>query len=647
VETSELMVAVAQSESLVRDVLEELTVPTSAILNISVWFSLRHKLAVEILRRRKRSGYRPKHALDRAYLAIATPFLNSVSHDLTTDAAAGYLYPCVGREDQVRQVFQILEGGHGAVLLGEPGVGKGSMVDGIAQAMAADEVPAVLQDKHLLQLSLPQLLSGASPAEAGTKLMRALTEAVRAGNVVLAIENVHQLAGLKSADQLGLAEVLANVIAKYGLTVVATAERSAWRAFESSALGAALQPVVVEELDDDRAVQVVESRVGGFERASHVFFSYGAIEACVKLSRRYLPDRYLPEKALTLAEEVARSVRDRRGQTQVVGAEDVAQVVAQQVHIPLTQVTDTERDRLVRLEEILKGRIIGQDEAVTLVAQALRRGRVNLRDQKRPVASFLFLGPTGVGKTELAKTVSAEYFGGEDKMVRLDMSEYQTAESLYRLVGAPGGVGHDTGLLTEAVRRNPYTLVLLDELEKAHPDILNVFLQVLDDGRLTDATGRTVDFTNTIIIATSNAGTQFIQDSMASQVPQEFIRRSLLKGGLQDYFRPEFLNRFDGVVVFRPLAEEDVVKIAGLLLAKLGRELEQKGVHLKVTPEAVAELAHKGFDPLYGARPLRRVIQDTVDSALASYLLTGKITRRDVVVLEPGGGIRVEKAEKL
>jgi len=243
--------------------------------------------------------------------------------------------------------------------------------------------------------------------------------------------------------------------------------------------------------------------------------------------------------------------------------------------------------------------------------------------------------------------VSAEYFGGEDKMVRLDMSEYQTAESLYRLVGAPGGVGHDTGLLTEAVRRNPYTLVLLDELEKAHPDILNVFLQVLDDGRLTDATGRTVDFTNTIIIATSNAGTQFIQDSMASQVPQEFIRRSLLKGGLQDYFRPEFLNRFDGVVVFRPLAEEDVVKIAGLLLAKLGRELEQKGVHLKVTPEAVAELAHKGFDPLYGARPLRRVIQDTVDSALASYLLTGKITRRDVVVLEPGGGIRVEKAEKL
>jgi ATP-dependent Clp protease ATP-binding subunit ClpA len=405
--------------------------------------------------------------------------------------------------------------------------------------------------------------------------------------------------------------------------------------------------VQVPELDDNRSVQVLESRVPALEREHHVYFAYGALIAAVELSRRYMPDRFLPEKAIKLLEEVAIYARDHHPKGTAVVAEDVAQVISGKVHVPVTQVTSGESDKLLHLEEILHQRIVGQDEAVNLVAQALRRGRVNLRDQKRPIASFLFLGPTGVGKTELAKAVAAEYFGGENKMIRLDMSEYQTAESLYRLIGAPAGVGSSAGLLTEAVRRNQYALLLLDELEKAHLDILNVFLQLLDDGRLTDASGRTVDFTNCIVIATSNAGTSFIQHELQVGTNMETIRKQLLERELAQYFRPEFLNRFDGLVVFKPLGMAEVLKVTELLLAKLASGLEAKGVHLRPTPEAVADLAQKGFDPLFGARPLRRVVQENVDNALATYLLTGKLTRRDVVILEPGGVVRVEKAGKL
>ncbi len=651
VEMSEVLLALAKAPGGVQEVLEELAIPPDAVSNITSWFALRRKLLTEYHRRSSRASARPKHALDRAYLAVATPFLNRMSRDLTSLAAGGYLNPCVGREAELAEVYRIIEGGHASVvLLGEAGVGKSSLVEGIAQAMVAEEVPELLQDKHLLLLSLPQLLSGATPAQASERLLHAVTEVVRAGNVVLGIENIDQLVtpGMSSQGEIGPAEVLAQAVAQHGLVVLATATAAAWNeTLVHSALGQALQPVQVPELDDNHSIQVLESRVPALESEHHVYFAYGALQAAVELSRRYLPDRFLPEKAIKLLEEVAIYARDRHPRGTAVGAEDVAQVVAGKVHVPVTQVTQGEREKLLNLEDILHRRIVGQDEAVNLVAQALRRARVNLRDQKRPIASFLFLGPTGVGKTELAKTVAAEYFGGENKMVRLDMSEYQTAESLYRLIGAPAGTGSSSGLLTEAVRRNPYTLLLLDELEKAHLDILNVFLQLLDDGRLTDAAGKTVDFTNCIVIATSNAGTSFIQHELQAGTALEAIRKQLLERELQQYFRPEFLNRFDGIVVFKPLGMPEVVKVTELLLAKLSQGLEAKGVHLKASPEAVAELAHKGFDPLFGARPLRRVIQENVDNALATYLLTGKLTRRDVVVLEPGGVVRVEKAGKL
>lgn len=651
IEASELVLALALSDTPAHEVFEELAITPQAVENITAWFSLRERLIRERRRRSRRASARPRFALDRSYLAIATPLLTRLSRDMTTMAAKGYLPPCVGRDDELKEVFRIIEGGHESpILIGKPGVGKSSLLEGIAQAMVAEEVPEVLQDKHLMLLNLPQLMSGVDSARAGERLLRVVREALRAGNIVLAIENVQQLLASAGGGQgeLTLADVLVNAIAKYGLIVIATVSTAEWRTtLEPTALGQAFQPVEVKELDDDHTIQVLESRAPLLEYEHRIFFSYGALTAAVELSRKYMPDRFLPEKALKLVEEVAVYARDRKGQRQAVTAEDVAQVVAAKVHVPVTQVTQSESEKLLNLEQILHQRIVGQDEAVKLVSQALRRARVNLRDQKRPIASFLFLGPTGVGKTELAKVVAAEYFGGEERMVRLDMSEYQTADSLYRLVGAPAGTGQAQGLLTEAVRRSPYALVLLDEIEKAHPDILNVFLQLLDDGRLTDASGRTVDFTNCIIIATSNAGTSFIQEGLRTGTPLEQIRKNLVERELAKYFRPEFLNRFDGVVVFKPLSSGDVEQVAGLLIAKMAKGLEQKGIHLKASQPAIRELALKGFDPLFGARPLRRVIQENVDNALATYLLAGKLTRRDVVVLEPGGVVRVEKAERL
>ncbi|MDZ4230063.1 MAG: ATP-dependent Clp protease ATP-binding subunit, partial [Candidatus Veblenbacteria bacterium] len=599
---SEVLVALGKSDSLVRDVLEELSVKPEALENVTAWYSLRRKLVEMRTRQSRRSAFRPRHALDRTYSAVATPFLNRVSRDLTAEAARGYLMPCVGRDREIAEAFRLVEGGQGSVVfVGEPGMGRGLIIEGMAQVMAAEEVPRALQDKHLLLISVAQLLSGAAPSEAGERLLQVLNEAVRAGNIVLAIEDVHQIVGLDagSGRQLSLGDVLANVVASYQLIVLATTTNKDWRdTLERSPLGHVLQRVEVAELDDNSSIQVLESRVGTIEHQHRMYFSYGALENTVTLARRFMPDRYLPEKAITLLEEVVVFARERVGGGGVVTAEHVAQVVASKVHVPVAQITAGESEKLLNLEQILHQRIIGQDEAVKLVSEALRRGRVDLRDQKRPVASFLFLGPTGVGKTELAKVVAQEYFGGEDKMVRLDMSEYQTAESLYRLVGAPGRAGEERGLLTEAVHRTPYTLVLLDELEKAHSDILNVFLQVLDDGRLTDAAGHTISFNNAIIIATSNAATSFIQEQLQQNVPLDYIRRGLLKGGLTQYFRPEFLNRFDAIVVFRPLEIAEVEQVAELMIKKLARELEAKGVHLRASPEAVRELAHKGFDPL-------------------------------------------------
>jgi len=647
VDVTELLIPLVRDDNIIREILFDLEIDLDKLRNVVEWVRIRELLRKQWQRFKSRAKLKPKGAMNRAMTAMATRFLDHFSNDLTVLAKLGYLAPCLDREKEIEEIFRIIEGGRGSVILvGNPGVGKTTIIEGIAERMVEEDVPEILQDKRLVSLSIPKLVSGVSPAEAQERLLIIIDEIVRAGNVVLFIDNLQEIVGITAGgrESMDLSDVLAQALSKrYFLCLASALPQDYSRYIENTPLGNVFNKVEIREVDTNRAIQILEAKSGNVEYRNNVYFSYDAISEIVKLSDRYLHERYLPEKAINILEEVAVYTRKKKGQGAVVSREEVAEIISQKTGITLTKITEKESEKLLKLEEIIHGRIIGQEEAVKMVASSLRRARAELREIKRPIANLLFLGPTGVGKTELAKTVADIYFGSEENMIRLDMSEYQDKLSLYRLIGAPG----ETGILTEAVRKNPYTLLLLDEMEKAHPDILNVFLQVMDDGRLTDSLGRTIDFTNVILIATSNAGTQFIQDQVRLGTPVEEIKKQLMETELKSYFKPEFLNRFDGIIVFKPLEFPQVVEITKLMLGKVAKRLEEKGINFKASKEAIIELAKLGFDPLFGARPLRRTIQEKVDNALADYLLRGKLGRRDVAVLLPGGMIRVEKAREL
>jgi ATP-dependent Clp protease ATP-binding subunit ClpC len=454
------------------------------------------------------------------------------------------------------------------------------------------------------------------------------------------------LSGITAGGEssLDLSEVFAQILSRHQFYCLGTTNTVDYsKAIEGRSLNASFQVIRIDELELNDAICVLEARSGPIEYQNQVYFSYDSIEKAAILSSRYIHDRYLPEKAIEIMEQAAIRVRQERGDKKIINAEDIAAVISEKTKIPVTKVTEKESQKLLNLEDKIHERMIEQDEAVKIVSSSLRRARAELRDGKRPIASLLFLGPTGVGKTELAKTVAEVYFNNEDNMIRLDMSEYQESQSINRLLGS----GTTPGLLTEPVRKNPFALVLFDEVEKSHPDILNVFLQMMDDGRVTDSQGRVIDFTNTIIIMTSNAGAQFIQDGINNGTDLEEIKNKLINEELRQYFRPEFLNRFDGVVVFKPLTMMAVIKIARLMINKIVKKLEERGISFEASDEAIAELAELGFDPKFGARPLRRTIQEKVDDILANYLLQGQIDRRDKVILEPGGKLRIEKAEQI
>lgn len=641
----EILQTLVANEGPVKEILYDLEVGLNEIKNVCLWIDIYEELKRERQRFFSAAQFKPKGAMNRAMTAIATPYLDAYSQDLTQIARAGYLSPCMDREKEIAEIFRVIEGGQrGVILVGQPGVGKTTIINGLARRMVTEEVPHILQDKRLVSLSLASLVAGASqPGEVEQRFQIIMSEIVRAGNVVLFIPNIHNMVGVKTTEgELDISEVLADILKKRLFIVLATTTPLEYRKYiENKSLGEVLQKVLINEPDKNETIQILEANVASIEGREQVYFSYGALAKAVDLSTRYISERFLPDKAINLLKEVAIYVKNKRGRQTIVQAEDVAQIVAEKTSIPVTRITETESEKLLRLEEEIHKRIIDQDEAVNMVASALRRARTELRDVRRPIVNLLFLGPTGVGKTELAKTVAEVFFGSEDKMVRLDMSEYQTAESIYRLIGSPNG--EEGGQLTEQIRQNPFTLLLLDEIEKAHPDILNVFLQVMDDGRLTDNLGRTIDFTNIILIGTSNAGTDFIQEEIQKNTPIIKIQEILIREKLKPYFRPEFLNRFDGIIVFKPLGKEEIKQIAKLLLNKLAKQMAEKGITLRATDEAIEELAEVGFDPIFGARPLRRVIQERVNNALANYLLTGKIGRRDIAILEKGGVIRVEK----
>lgn len=637
--------AVKMNQSL-GQLLYDAEVDESKLLNAIAWFEVNDQLIENYKLYKETARLKPSSGMDRAYTALATPLLDHFSFDLTLAAKWGRLDLCVDREGEIRRAFDIIESGQtGMIFVGPLGVGKYTLIGGLAQLMVLESVPAQWEDKRLIELDIARLIGGASPAEAEERMLEIIRETGRARNIILYIKDLEKIMGVSSEEEgsLDIASILSDAISRGEIYCLASVtDENYAKHIEKTSLGNVLTKVEVKEPDHNQAILMVESKIGFLEGKYGVYFSYDALEDVVNLTGRYIHDKYLPAKAIEVLESVAVVVSRR--QDRVVDTEAIAQVVTELTHIPVTKLTESESENLLNLEQRIHERMIGQEEAVKMVAASLRRARVELREGKRPIANFLFLGPTGVGKTELAKTVAETYFGQEDYMIRLDMSEYQNQDSVNKMIGSPEGV---MGYLTEAVRKLPFTLILLDEVEKAHPDILNLFLQVMDDGRLTDGQGKTIDFTNSIIIATSNVGSALIQQKVREGVAMETIKEALIETELVKAMRPELINRFDGVVIFTPLDQSSVVSIAKLMLKKIGKMLLEKGYEFVISDAATAKLAELGFEPEFGARPLRRVLQEKVEDAIATKILEGGIERRDKIIVNDDLSVSVEKAQRI
>ena len=633
------------------EIMYELELDEDKMINAVEWFRVNKKLLERYHEYRRLAFFKPSSGMNRSYTAIATPALDHFSRDLTLKAKYGQLDLCVGRDREITSIFEALAGGHHGVLLVSPtGVGKSTIIGGLAQMMVEENVPAFLKDKRLVELEVSKLISGANPSVAEERLLGCINEARRSGNIILYIDNIENLIGVSagSRESLDLSEVLAESLNRKGIFCLATATTENYsRYIENKALGEAMTTIGIKEPDVNSAIQILESRVGFLESKYDVYIVYSALEQAVKMSMRYLHDKFLPLKAIDLLEKavmITAAASKNNPEKSFCSKENVSLAIAELTGIPTNKVGIDEGQKLLNLEQEIHERLIGQDEAVKAVSASLRRARAAMKDSRRPIASFLFLGPTGVGKTELAKAVSQIYFGSEDYLIRLDMSEYQQADSIRKMIGDVDGT---LGYLTEAVRKKPFALILLDEIEKANPDILNLFLQLLDDGRLTDGQGRTISFAESIIIATSNIGAIFIQDQIKAKTSLNIIKQELIDNQLREHMRPELINRFDGIIVFKPLDEGNIFTIATLMLKKIKKTLAEKGIGLKADKEGVMILAKAGYDPKFGARPLRRLLQERVEDVIANKLLAGELKRRDQVIIDNKAEISVEEAADL
>lgn len=660
------------------------------------------RLGVSDIQARQRLGRQPGQRTRRSQ----TPTLDKLARDMTQMARDGKLDPVIGRDNELRRVEQILSRRtkNNPVLIGEPGVGKTAIAEELARRMANNEVPEDLAQKRLMMLDMGSLVAGTKyRGEFEDRLKKVIDEIQKDGHVILFIDELHTLIGAGGAEgAIDASNILKPALARGDLqTIGATTVDEYQKYIESdAALERRFATVQIEEPTENIALQILNGLRPKYEEHHHVKIDDDALKQAVKLSSRYITDRYLPDKAIDLIDEASSMVRidaEEKGNHQPslttklvqlrqqkeaaienqdfdqaanlrqeeltlkakvdeqqkkaekqsaqrklhTTGEDVAKIVAEWTGVPLTQLKKSESERLVNLEKVLHNRVIGQNEAVSVVAKAIRRARSGLNDPQRPIGSFMFLGPTGVGKTELAKALAAAMFGSEDNMIRIDMSEYMEKYSTSRLIGAaPGYVGYDEGgQLTEKVRQHPYSVVLLDEAEKAHPDVFNLLLQVLDDGYLTDAKGRKVDFRNTIIIMTSNLGATQLQDEKevgfgARDVSQDYqAMASAIRQQLKLHFRPEFLNRIDETIIFHSLQKDELHQIVKLMVAQLRARVAEQGINLKVTPAAIDVVATKGYNPAYGARPLRRALQDLIEDPLSTALLSGNVKTGDNVVV--------------
>ncbi|MBQ9574863.1 MAG: ATP-dependent Clp protease ATP-binding subunit [Synergistaceae bacterium] len=640
---------------------------------------------------------------------VKTPTLDHLGTDLTERAKNGELDPVIGREKEIKRVMQVLcrRTKSNPVLIGDPGVGKTAVVEGLARQIASGTVPEPLRDKRIIQLNMGTLVAGTKyRGEFEDRLRRIVKELTDSkGDVILFVDEVHTIIGAGNAEgATDAANILKPELSRGAFQLIGATTQDEYRKYveRDAALERRFQPVQVDEPAVDDAVKILRGLKDRYENHHHVTYTDDAINAAAKLSSRYIQDRFLPDKGIDLIDEagartrllgleppeyiheierrledvqhrkeeavmseqyeLATELRDRehkisdeldaaksawlknrKNEKRRITAEDIATVVAEQTGIPVKQLTEAETTRLLKMEEEISKRLIGQDEAVSAVARAIRRARTGLRDPRRPIGSFLFMGPTGVGKTELARCLARFLFGREDAMIRIDMSEFMERHEVSKLVGAPPGyVGHEQGgKLTETVRRKPYSVVLFDEIEKAHPDVFNILLQVLDDGKLTDGRGRKVDFRNTVIIMTSNVGAKEAQQgnslgfgmSAESQSERDWERvKAIILEEANRTFRPEFLNRIDEMAVFKPLSKDNLMRIIDTMLDDLSLRLDTKGVKINVADDVKAKILEKGYKPKYGARPLRRAIQSILEDKLSDFMLSGKIPDGDSTI---------------
>ncbi len=641
-----------------------------------------------------------------------TPTLDEFGSNLTQMAVEGKLDPVVGRQTEIERVIQILgrRTKNNPVLIGEPGVGKTAIAEGLAQRIANGDVPDILEEKRVVTLDIGLLVAGTKyRGEFEERLKKIMDEIRQASNVILVIDEVHTLIGAGAAEgAIDAANILKPALARGELQCIGATTLDEYRKHieRDAALERRFQPVMVGEPSVEETIEILYGLRERYEQHHKLKISDEALEAAAKLSDRYISDRYLPDKAIDLIDEAGSRVRllqsqlppaakeldkelrkvlkekddavrsqdfDRAGvlrdremeikaeikaiaqskkgdstnsdDSPVVTEEDIAQIVASWTGVPVNKLTESESEKLLHMEDTLHQRLIGQDEAVRAVSRAIRRARVGLKNPNRPIASFIFSGPTGVGKTELTKALASYFFGSEEAMIRLDMSEYMERHTVSKLIGSPPGyVGYNEGgQLTEAVRRRPYTVVLFDEIEKAHPDVFNMLLQILEDGRLTDAKGRTVDFKNTLIILTSNIGSKVIEKGGGSlgfefaddKTEAQYNRiRNLVNEELKQYFRPEFLNRLDEIIVFRQLTKDEVKEIGDILLKEVFGRLDEQGITLEVTEKFKDRLVEEGYNPSYGARPLRRAIMRLLEDSLAEEILSGRIQDGDTALVD-------------
>ena len=666
--------------------------------------------------------YREEIQRGRNEEATLTPTLDQYSRDLTAMARAGRLDPVIGREKETERVIQILcrRGKNNPCLIGEPGVGKTAIVEGIAQSLVNGNVPDIVADKRLVSLDMSGLVAKSKyRGEFEDRIKKVINEVETAGNVLLFIDELHTIIGAGGAEgALDASNILKPALARGDVQVIGATTIEEYRKYieKDAALERRFQPVQVEEPTEEESIEILKGLRKLYEKHHHVQITDEGVEASVRLSARYVNDRFLPDKAIDLMDEAAAKARlgmmhgsddmmqlnreihqteldmehalqegdiekartwketreslqasreklekkNRRvskNKVPVVGENEIADVVAGWTKIPVSRLTESEASRLQKLEETLHKRVIGQEEAVSAVSKAVRRGRVGLKDPKRPIGSFLFLGPTGVGKTEVSKALAEAVFGNEESMIRVDMSEYMEKHSVSKMIGSPPGyVGHeDGGQLSEKVRRNPFSVILFDEIEKAHPDVFNILLQVLDDGHITDSQGRKVDFKNTIIIMTSNAGAQSIIEPKKlgfgakedEKQDHERMKASVMEE-VKRIFKPEFLNRIDETIVFRALNKDDMKKIIGIMVRDLQKRCkEQLQIDLVVREAAKDSIVEKAYDRKYGARPLRRKLQNEVEDRLADALIRGEIHAKDrVIVTTKNKEIIVSKDKK-